>query len=126
MIRYRYAAEVQPPAPFVKVTVRCPTTGHHLDQSLAQVDTGSDCTVIPLSVVLALDLVQVGQQECQGFEGEIRPFLMFLVAISIHDLPPVEVRAILGERESYILLGRDVLNTHRIVLDGPRLSLEIA
>jgi hypothetical protein len=50
---------------------------------------------------------------------------MFLVAVSVHDLPPVEVRAILGERESYILLGRDVFDSHRIVLDGPRLSLEI-
>lgn len=50
---------------------------------------------------------------------------MFLVAVSIHDLLPVEVRAVLGERERYILLGRDVLNNHRIVFDGPQLALEI-
>lgn len=125
MIRYRYVAESQPPAPFVKLSVRCPTTGRHVDQSPAQVDTGADCTVLPPSVVSALELVQVGQYECQGFQGEIMTFPVFLVAISIHELAPVEVRAILGERESYILLGRDVLNAHRIVLDGPQLALEI-
>ena len=125
MIRYRYVAEAQPPAPFVNVAVRCPTSGRHVDQSPAQVDTGADCTVLPRSVVSALDLVQVGQYECQGFQGEILPFPVFLVAVAIHDLPPVEVRAILGERESFILLGRDVLNAHRIVLDGPQLALEI-
>jgi hypothetical protein len=125
MIRYRYVAESQPPAPFVKVAIRCPTSGRHVDQVPAQVDTGSDCTVLPSAVVSALDLVQVGQYECQGFQGVIMPFPVFLVAVSIHDMPPVEVRAILGDRQSYVLLGRDVLNAHRIVLDGPGLALEI-
>jgi predicted aspartyl protease len=125
MIRYRYAAEAEPPAPFVNVTIRCPTTGRHVDQSPAQVDTAADCTVLPRFVVSTLDLVQVGQQECRGFHGEIVLLPVFLVAVSIHDLPAVEVRAVLGEREAYILLGRDVLNAHRLVLDGPNLSLEI-
>jgi predicted aspartyl protease len=125
VIRYRYAMEAQPPAPFVNVTVRCPTTGRHVEQSLAQVDPGADCTVLPSSVVTALALVQVGLYECRGFHGEIVLLPVFLVKVSIHDLPAVEVRAVLGERESYILLGRYVLNAHRIVLDGPRLALEI-
>jgi hypothetical protein len=76
--------------------------------------------------VTALDLVQVGERECQGFYGEIVQLPAFLVAVSIHDLPPIEVRAVLGEREAFILLGRDVLNNHRIVLDGPQLMLEIS
>lgn len=125
MIRYRYTTEIQPPAPFVSVTVRCPTTGRYIDPSPAQVDSGADCTVLPQFVVSALDLVQIGVYECQGFEGEIKRFPVFLVAIAIHDLPPVEVRAILVESEPYILLGRDVLNAHRIILDGPRMVLEI-
>lgn len=126
MIRYRYAAEAQPPAPFVNVTVHCPTTGRHTDRSPALLDTGSDCTVLPSSVVSALDLVQVGLQECADFHGVIVVRPLFLVAVSLHDLPPVvEVRAVLEERQKYVLLGRDVLNNHRIVLDGPQLALEI-
>lgn len=125
MIRYRYTPQAKPPAPFVNVTVRCPTTGHRIERSPALLDTGADCTVLPASVVSTLELVQVGLLECQGFYGELVQLPVFLVAISIHDLPPIEVRAVLGERESHMLLGRDVLNHYRIVLDGPQLALEI-
>jgi len=125
MIRYRYNAEVRPPAPFVHVTVRCPTTGRHIERSPALLDSGSDCTVLPSSVVSALDLVQVGLLECQDFHGVIVTRLVFLAVVSIHDFPPVEVRAVLEERQGYVLLGRDVLNSYRIVLDGPQLALEI-
>lgn len=125
MIRYRYALEAQPPAPFVNVTVRCPTTGRHIERTPALLDSGADCTVLPSSVVSALDLVQVGLQECEDFHGVIVVRPVFLVAVSIHDLPPVEVRVVLEERQKYVLLGRDVLNNHRIVHDGPQLALEI-
>lgn len=64
-------------------------------------------------------------QECEDFHGVIVVRPVFLVAVSIHGLPPVEVRAVLEERQKYVLLGRDVLNNHRIVLDGPQLALEI-
>jgi hypothetical protein len=125
MIRYRYATEAKPPAPFVNVTIRCPTTGRCTEPLPALLDTGSDCTVLPSSAVSTLDLVQVGLLECQGFYGELAELPVFLVAVSMHDLRPVEVRAVLGERERYVLLGRDVLNNHRTVLDGPQLALEI-
>ena len=125
MIRYRYAAEVQPPAPFVNVSVRCPSTNRQIERLPALLDSGSDCTVLPSSVVAALDLVQVGLQECQDFHADRVMRSVFLVAVSIHEFPAVEVRAILEERQTHILLGRDVLNSRRIVVDGPRLTLEI-
>jgi hypothetical protein len=125
VIRYRYVTQFQPPAPFVNVSVRCPTTGRHLSQLPAQVDSGCDRTILPGSVITALELVQVGQFSCLGFGSEVMQLPVFLVAISLHYLPPIEVRAVLGEREPCILLGRDVLNNYRIVLDGPQLSLEI-
>lgn len=36
------------------------------------------------------------------------------------------IRATVGENEPWILLGRDVLNGHKLVLDGPDLALEIS
>ncbi|CAN5760668.1 hypothetical protein BH23PLA1_BH23PLA1_34350 [soil metagenome] len=49
----------------------------------------------------------------------------YLVELAIRGLPtqPVEVFAHAGE--PYVLLGRDVLNQHRLLLDGPGLALEI-
>jgi predicted aspartyl protease len=125
MIRYRYAAQLTPPAPFVKVTVRCPTTGNQAPDLPAQIDTGADRTVVPGSVVQSLGLVEDGRSVFQGFAGEEIELPIYLVEMQVHDLPPVFTRVALGEKEAFIILGRDVLNAHRILLDGPQLALEI-
>jgi len=125
VIRYRYVTHLQPPAPFVNVTVRCPTTGSQMNDLPAQVDTAADRTVLPGSVIAGLGLVQVGRFLFEGFGGTITELPVYLVAVQLHDLPPVELQAVLGERERFILLGRDVLNAHRLLLDGPALAMEI-
>jgi hypothetical protein len=125
MIRYRYVTHLDPPAPFVNVSVQCPTTGRQAAGLAAQVDTAADRTVLPAQVVAALGLVEVGRFLIEGFGGHIIELPTYLVAVRIHDLPAVEVRAVLGEREPYILMGRDVLNGYRLLLDGPKLALEI-
>lgn len=125
MIRYRYTHQIHPPAPFVKVTLRCPTTGNRSADLPAQLDLAADRTILPGQVVEALGLVEDGRALFQGFAGEVIELPIFLVEIQIHDLPPLLTRPALGEKEPHILLGRDVLNAHRIVLDGPGLALEI-
>jgi len=37
----------------------------------------------------------------------------------------VTIEVLANRDEPYVLLGRDVLNRHRIVLDGPQLLLDI-
>jgi predicted aspartyl protease len=125
MIRYRYAHQLSPPAPFVKVTLRCPTTGSRVIDLPAQLDIAADRTVLPGRVVEALGLVEDGRALFQGFAGEVIELPVFLVEVQIHDFPALMIRAALGEKEPYTLLGRDVLNAYRIVLDGPQLALEI-
>jgi hypothetical protein len=125
MIRYRYVTHVEPPAPFVNVTVSCPTTGSAARDLPAQIDCAADRTVLPGAVVSGLGLVQVGRFLFEGFGGAIMELPVFLVAVQIHDLPPLEIRAIVGEKEAYVLFGRDILNTYRVLLDGPQLAVEI-
>ena len=125
MIRYRYSDHLTPPAPFLNVTVRCPSTGREAAGIPAQVDTAADRTVLPGALVAALELAEDGRLLFQGFGSQILELPTFLVAVSHHDLAPVFVRAALGEREPYLLLGRDVLNAYKLLLDGPRLALEV-
>ena len=73
----------------------------------------------------ALGLVEDGRLHLQGFTGKVVELPVFLVDIHVHDLSAVTVRAVLGETERLIVLGRDVLNAHWMVLDGPGLALEI-
>jgi hypothetical protein len=125
MIRYRYAHELSPPAPFVNVTLRCPTTGTLAANLPAQLDCAADRTILPGPVVDALGLVEDGRGFFQGFASEVIELPIFLVEINVHDFRALLIRAALGENESHILLGRDVLNANRILLDGPQLALEI-
>ena len=125
MIRYRYTTALNPPAPVVNVTIVCPATGRRLETQPAQIDTGADCTVLPGPLVTALGLVEDGRLQLQGFMGKVVELPVFLVDVHVHDLPAVTVRAVLGENDRLIILGRDVLNSHRLVLDGPGLALEV-
>src|SRR5437899_987050 len=125
MIKYRYADQFQPPAPFVNVSARCPTTGKQLTALPALVDSAADRTVLPRRVIEALGLVEDGRLLFQGFAGDVVDLPTFLTEIRVHDLPPLPIRTVLGEREACILLGRDVLNVYQMLLDGPVLAVEI-
>jgi hypothetical protein len=125
MIRYRYVDYLQPPAPFVNVSLHCQATGNRLESQPALVDPAADRTVLPGAAVRVLGLIEDGRLRFQGFASEIVELPIFLVEVQLHDLPPLLVRAALGEHEPYVLLGRDVLNSYRILLDGPQRALEI-
>ena len=125
MIRYRYAAQLQPPAPFVNVSLRCGGTGKQMPNLPALLDSAADRTVLPRQVIDTLGLVEDGRLLFEGFAGDLVELPIFLVEIQVHDFAHLAIRAVVGEREPYILLGRDVMNAHRIVLDGPQLALEI-
>lgn len=125
MIRYRYADQLQPPAPLVTVSVGCPATGKRIEGLPALVDPAADRTVFPGPIIETLGLVEDGRLLFQGFAGEVIELPVFLASIQIHDFTPVLIRSALGEREPFILLGRDVLNNYRILLDGPQRVLEI-
>ena len=125
MIRYSYNSEIQPPAPFVYLNLRNPADGTELSQVPAQIDTAADRTVLPDSVVNALGLSQIGTTSIGGFGGIVYSLPAYVVDLAIHDLAHQPFKVIASPEEPWVLLGRDVLNTHRFLLDGPGLALEI-
>ena len=50
----------------------------------------------------------------------------YRIELSIRSLQPVVLEVLAHSAEPFVLLGRDILNRHRVVLDGPNLALEIA
>jgi hypothetical protein len=49
----------------------------------------------------------------------------YKVELTVRMLSPQKVVLIAHDEEPFILLGRDVLNRHRVLLDRPGLTLEI-
>jgi hypothetical protein len=125
VIRYSYNTQVQPPAPFVLVTLRNPADAKELPNVPAQIDLGADQTVLPNAVVQALDLPQMGTMMVGGLGGVNYTLPTYAVHLRIHDFPFQPVKVIGAANEPWMLLGRDVVNAHRLVLDGPQLALEI-
>ena len=125
MIPYAYNTQFHPPAPFVLVTLRHPLTGNTLSGVPAQLDTGADRTLLPQSFADALQLPSIGEVPIGGVGGTISSMPCYAVFLGVHTLPESLIEVIAHPEESWVLLGRDVLNSLRIVLDGPRLVLEI-
>jgi predicted aspartyl protease len=125
MIRYGYNRQVSPPAPFVHVTLRCAETGKEIADVPAQLDCAADCTVIPRSLVEDLGLAPLDELRIGGFAGQVFLVTSYRIEISIRSLKALMVEVIAHAEEPFVLLGRDVLNTHRILLDGPGLALEV-
>jgi len=125
VIRYRYLTQVDPPAPFVHITLRNPVSGSELRDVPAQLDTAADQPLLPEALALALGLSQLSTTRIGTVGGAMQMLPTYAVLLGIHDLPGQRVEVVAHLKETHVLLGRDVLNAHRIVLDGPQLALEI-
>ena len=125
MIRYRYNDQFSPPAPFVHVSLRGLEDTAAITDLPAQLDTAADLTVVPAVLVERLGLVPIGTVQVSAFGGILTSVRTFLARVQIRGQEPVVIKIVSSAEEPHILLGRDILNRHRFLLDGPRGPLEI-
>jgi predicted aspartyl protease len=114
------ASHFDPPAPAATVTVRDPQTGAKVSDVLVLLDSGSDVTLLPRSVVerLGVSLVADERFELMAFDGNkctapVATLDLVFLRRAFHG------RYVLIEDECGIL-GRDILNLVAVLLDGPR------
>jgi hypothetical protein len=119
------AEQFKPPAPALKVKVSKPFSTFSVERK-GKIDCGADKTVIPLFLVWRLELVPAREVTVCGFRNrEGRKTPTFYVDISIGELKFDFLEVISAPREN-ILIGRDILNSLKILLDGKNLSFEIS
>ena len=125
MVRYGYLPQLNPPAPFVYVRLRNPLSGQELRDVPAQVDSAADRTLLPAAIVQTLGLPQIRTMNIGVAGGEVQVLPVHPVTVAVHDFPGETIEVVSSAGEDWILLGRDILNAHRSLLDGPQLALEI-
>jgi predicted aspartyl protease len=125
MIRYSYNQQITPPAPFVHVTIQPPEGAIASSDLPALLDTAADITVIPDRVAVELRLIPLDEMPIGGFDGRVSGVSTYLVQLAMREYTPTIIRVVASRDEPYVLLGRDVLNGYRVVLDGPQLRLEV-
>jgi hypothetical protein len=116
-----YDETIDPPAPFVDVLVS-PPVGSNLSETLrAKLDTAADISCIPADLVARLGILPVRTILIEGHNGVQMAVDTYVIILEVAGtrFRHLEVVSILGE---YALLGRDVLNSLYVRLDGPGLT----
>ncbi len=91
----------------------------------AQLDTGADRSVIPQSVADQLRLSEDEAIHYQSVDGGIGVLQTYRLILRVKSFRPVVLTPAASEHEQHILLGRDLSNKYRILLDGRARLLQI-
>ncbi len=119
-----YDASYSPPAPVVTITLLSP-----IDQRLsltanALLDTGADITVVPDWLPSRFRLVPIGDAFVVGIEGTSQHLVVYDLHLTVGQLSLQNVRVAAAPITEFIL-GRNVINSLDLRLNGPQLVLEI-
>lgn len=118
-----YNRKVSPPAPFLKIDMSHPLDPSNRFSVEAKLDTGADITALPSAFIEEMDLQQINILDVIGYSGERLQVPTYKAVVEIEGTSlHIEV---IGYSDTFALLGRDVLNRFRLLLDGPALTLEI-
>lgn len=120
-----YDRRFDPPAPVVQVTVRHILQQRRRVTTAALLDTGSDVTAIPASLVQRLQLIPFSRLRLEDVSGETRTVLTYAVHLTIGELtlPRLEV---IQTGLNQAIVGRDVLNHLYVLLSGPELTFSLS
>ncbi|MGC8912103.1 MAG: retropepsin-like aspartic protease [Nitrososphaeria archaeon] len=116
----KYSFEYTPPAPSLTVKLTRPFSDHSLELK-AKLDTGADITVLPQHVIDKLELIPSSLVSILSFDGKKVQRYTYFVNISFQNFEYRMVEVVGAERKD-ALLGRDILNRLKTVLDGKNLD----
>jgi predicted aspartyl protease len=111
--------------PAIEIALGAPEAGCSLGPLLAILDTGADITMVPKTYLAQLRAPVVSAGYLRSPWGERQPVKIYELDVCIAGrlLPQVEVVADPQARD--VLLGRDVLNTLNMQLDGPAKTVTV-
>ena len=116
------ATKFDPPAPLAHVSLRNPSTGVLQPDVPMLLDSGADVTLIPQAVAEVLGAASIPgrQYELMSFDGGLS--LAPVVRLDLLFCGRTFRGLFLLINQAWGILGRNVLNTVSLVLDGPRLT----
>jgi hypothetical protein len=112
-----------PPAPVARVVLRHPESGASTADVRMLIDSGADATLLPGSAVATLGLAGTGERyQLEAFDGTTNESeAVYAVLVFLGK----SFRGRFLQTESEVgVIGRNVLNHVRLLLDGPALVWE--
>ncbi len=107
-----------PPAPLARVVVRHPEREQSVEDVPMLIDSGADATLLPRSAATSLGLEATGERyQLVGFDGAVSESEAVHASLGFLRRN-FRGRYLLTEAEVGVI-GRDILNHIRLLLDGP-------
>jgi predicted aspartyl protease len=114
---WQYSSSFAPPSPVVEVTLCIPwADSAPVVSSILQIDSGSDITGIPRDLLLSLGARPVGIYSVCDFEQTVLNLPVYEIAISLAG-KRFEIK-VLAIASQIGFIGRDLLNSFQVTLDG--------
>ena len=114
-----YLDTYYPEIPVLGVCLGYPAEELSLGPFIAIVDTGADGTLIPQDLLDQIATPMVDTIRIRSHWGEWRRVMVFTVDMEFENLRLPAVDVIGDETGTDIILGRNVLNRLKLLLDGP-------
>lgn len=118
-MKYPYDTSYQPPFPVAQVVFYNSDEGLRTSLETALLDTGADGSLVPIAYLRQILAPALTDTRIRSHWGEWRSVQLFVVDLELGDLRLPDVFVVGDEQGNEIVLGRDVLNKLRILLDGP-------
>lgn len=124
MLRFSYDESEQPPAPYIELHISPHDPAKDTITMWAKLDSGASTTVLPTQLAQRWGILPVGYSRFLGYDGRvtIRPIYRIDVVIGARWFRDIRVTV---SPRSNVLLGRDVMNKLRLVLDSPQRVVEV-
>ena len=114
-----YYAAYEPPFPAAPVVLRNSEEGLRTEKVQALLDTGSDGSLVPIAYLEEILAPPVVDTHIRSHWGEWRAAQLFAVDFELGSLRLPGVFVVGDEQGSEIVLGRNVVNKLRMLLDDP-------
>ena len=124
-MKHPYDSVFHPPFPVLQASLVNEEEGLRLGVERAYLDTGADGTLVPISYLRQMLAPILHDATIRSHWGERRSVQVFLTDIEVDGVRLPGMLVIGDEVGSDVILGRNVLNRLRLLLDGPALRTEI-
>ena len=100
-------------------------SGLSTDNIPGLVDTGADATIVPIQYLDQIEAAVEGYGRVRGQWGEATSINLYAVDVVVEEIVFPGLIIVGDEVGNEVILGRDVLNRMRLLLDGLKLQSEI-
>jgi len=125
MMKQKYNTAYLPTLPTLDIRLSQSDNTPWVGPLRAIVDTGSDGTLVPVAALAVFRPVESDKIWLRSQWGERRLALVYVLDVNIDLIRLPAIRVVSDDRGNEVILGRDVLNKLRLLLDGPAQTTEI-